>query len=171
MKTLIKSALLLLLAISLTGCGGSIGVTIDRAVKQHAIASKSINLGDTKESVLSILEPTQASISPSNLKPPGKYIKDGVLVEIYYMRTGRQPDGLTTDDEFTPYIFHDGKLVGIGWEMLGGAKTQGQVVPIQQYQSPIIINPSNENNNNNGYQIPPMQTCRKVPPLNHIQCY
>lgn len=170
MKTLIKSALLLLLVMSLTGC---VGVTIDRAVKQHAIASKSINLGDTKESVLSILEPTQASISPSNLKPPGKYIKDGVLVEIYYMRTGRQPDGLTTDDEFTPYIFHDGKLVGIGWEMLGGAKTQGQVVPIQQYQSPIVINPSNENNNNNnnGYQIPPMQTCRKVPPLNHIQCY
>ena len=42
------------------------------------------------------------------------------------MRTGRQPDGLTTDDEFTPYIFNNGKLVGIGWHLIGGPKTQGQ---------------------------------------------
>jgi hypothetical protein len=42
------------------------------------------------------------------------------------MRSARQPDGLTTDDEFTPYIFNDGRLVGIGWQVLGGPKTQGQ---------------------------------------------
>jgi len=125
MKTLIKSALLLLLVMTLTGC---VGARIDYAIKKHEISSKSINLGDAKESVLSILEPTQTMLSSSTKKPPGKYIKDGVLVEIYYMRTGRQPDGLTTDDEFTPYIFHDGKLVGIGWEMLGGFKSQGQVI-------------------------------------------
>jgi len=59
-----------------------------------------------------------------------------VLVEIYFMRSGWQPDGLTTDDEFTPYIFHDGKLVGIGWSMIGGSKSQGQAQPIQS----VIIN-------------------------------
>ena len=43
------------------------------------------------------------------------------------MRSSQQPDGLTTDDEFTPYIFTNGILTGIGWTVLGGPKTQGQV--------------------------------------------
>ena len=124
MKTLIKSALLLLLVTSLTGC---VGYRVDYAIGKHAQVAQSINLGDSKDAVLSILQPTQTALASSTTKPPGKYMKDGVLVEIYYMRTGRQPDGLTTDDEFTPYIFHDGRLVGIGWELLGGAKSQGQV--------------------------------------------
>ena len=45
------------------------------------------------------------------------------------MRSRRQPDGLTTDDEFTPYFFRNGRLAGIGWHQLGGAKSHGQVVP------------------------------------------
>tara|TARA_B110000908_G_C9847605_1_gene268481 strand:+ start:173 stop:463 length:291 start_codon:yes stop_codon:yes gene_type:complete len=71
MKFLIKSALLLLLVMTLTGCaaGGGVGIDIDRAIKQHAIASKSINLRDTKESVLSILEPTQTILSPNQCIP------------------------------------------------------------------------------------------------------
>jgi len=42
------------------------------------------------------------------------------------MRSARQPDGLTTDDEFTPYIFNDERLVRIGWQVLGGPKALGQ---------------------------------------------
>ncbi len=34
--------------------------------------------------------------------------------------------GFVTDDEFTPYIFNDGKLVAVGWQTLGGIKSQGQ---------------------------------------------
>ena len=55
-----------------------------------------------------------------------KYMKEGIAVEIIYFRSGWNSDGLTTDDEFTPYIFNDDKLVAIGWQVLGGAKTQGQ---------------------------------------------
>lgn len=53
-------------------------------------------------------------------------ILESINVEIFYMRTGRQADGITTDDEFTPYIFNDGKLAGIGWSLIGGPKSQGQ---------------------------------------------
>ena len=44
---------------------------------------------------------------------------------------------MTTDDEFTPYIFEDGKLIAIGWHILGGPKTKGRIpdrINIQQTQ-------------------------------------
>jgi hypothetical protein len=54
------------------------------------------------------------------------YKKEGILVDILYFRSGWNSDGLTTDDEFTPYIFNDGKLVAVGWQFIGGKKSQGQ---------------------------------------------
>ena len=54
---------------------------------------------------------------------------NGNLVEIYFFRSAWQSDGLTTDDEFTPYVFKDGKLVAIGWTSIGGIKSQGQASP------------------------------------------
>jgi len=54
-------------------------------------------------------------------------LKDGKKIEIYYFRSGRQPDGLITDDEFTPYVFTDEVLTGIGWQVLGGPNSIGQI--------------------------------------------
>jgi hypothetical protein len=41
-------------------------------------------------------------------------------VEIIFARTQRVslPVGMTTDAEFTPFVFIDGKLQGIGWTAL-----------------------------------------------------
>jgi len=39
------------------------------------------------------------------------------------------PDGMKTDDEFTPYLFIDGRLVGVGWAIVGGPRTKGQGPP------------------------------------------
>jgi len=113
----------LLIAVALTGC---VGIQIDRAISKYEAVAEQVELGDSKDKVLAILQPTQEGVPKSSRKNPERYIKDGVKVEIYYMRSGRQPDGLTTDDEFVPYLFNDGKLVGIGWQVLGGPKTQGQ---------------------------------------------
>ena len=115
--------LLLLCVVSLTGC---VGMQIDGAISKYEAVADRVELGDGKEKVLAILQPTQDGVPKSSRKNPEKYIKEGVKVEIYYMRSARQPDGLTTDDEFVPYLFNDGKLVGIGWQVLGGPKTQGQ---------------------------------------------
>jgi len=46
------------------------------------------------------------------------------------MRSARQPDGLTTDDELTPYIFNDERLVGIEWQVLGGPNYRDRQHPI-----------------------------------------
>jgi hypothetical protein len=107
----------------LTGC---VGMQIDSAIGKYESAADQVSLGDSKEKVLAILAPTQEGVPTAARKSSDKYLKDGVKVEIYYMRSVRQPDGLTTDDEFTPYTFNNGKLVGIGWQVLGGPKSQGQ---------------------------------------------
>lgn len=117
------------------GCGiQSLSQQIDFAANEHRRLQNTISLGDTKSKVLNTFDPSQSKIPANSMKPSDLYQKDGVNVEIYYMRTGRQPDGLTTDDEFTPYVFNDGKLVAIGWKTIGGVQTKGEAVPknIQQ---------------------------------------
>ncbi len=118
-----KQLALLVMVVGLAGC---VGMQIDSAISKYEAVAEQVELGDSKEKVLAILQPTQEGVPKSSRKNPEKYIKEGARVEIYYMRSARQPDGLTTDDEFVPYLFNDGKLVGIGWQVLGGPKTQGQ---------------------------------------------
>ena len=131
-----KKYFIIVLLLASTGCSG-----IDKAINEYNIVAHKINLGDSKEKVLSILVPTQGSLSVREIKQPERYTKNGVKVDIYYFRTLRQPDGLTTDDEFTPYVFNDDKLVGIGWTVLGGPNTKGQVVPqtnVNVQQSTVV---------------------------------
>ena len=46
-------------------------------------------------------------------------------IAIYYYRTARIADHMTTDDEFTPFTFVNGSLSSIGWEAIGGQRTHG----------------------------------------------
>jgi uncharacterized protein DUF3192 len=112
---------------------------IDGAINDYEIVRDKVALGDSKNKVLSILSPTQKGLSSKMRKPPESYLKEDTLVEIFYFRSGRQPDGLTTDDEFTPYVFNNGKLVGIGWTVIGGAKSQGQTTPRTNVQQNVIV--------------------------------
>ena len=108
----------LAIAIFASGCVSKYQLTVD----EYAAAAHRINLGDSKEQVLTILEPTQGRLDNSDRKYPEKYYRYGAFVEIYYFRSGWQDDYLNTDDEYTPYMFKDGKLVAIGWEALGGPR-------------------------------------------------
>jgi hypothetical protein len=95
---------------------------IDGAVKGYKSAANQVALGDSRDKVLAILLPTQQNLPLRTTN----HIKGGATVEIYYMRSGRQAGDLTTDDEITPYVFRDGKLVGIGWNMIGKPKSRGR---------------------------------------------
>ena len=114
-----------LMPLMLIGCAAA---QIDYAAHEHNKASQLINLGDSKSKVLGLLLPTQQLLTARESKEPDRYLQGQKRIEIYYMRSGRQPDGLTTDDEFTPYVFQDDVLIAIGWAALGGAKSHGQVV-------------------------------------------
>jgi len=116
--------LLIIFSFVLAGCS-PVGTTIQN---YRAVAGR-IQLGDSKERVLDLLGPTQEKLPYDEMKDQDSYLEDGNLMEIYYARSGRQPDNLTTDDEFTPYIFKNGKLVAIGWKTLGGPKSFGKVLP------------------------------------------
>ena len=139
MKHFLKTPVALLALLTVSAC---VVYQIDSSIAKYNAVADRVQLGDSRNKVLSILNPTQKEMPQNSKKNPDKYIKNNVLVEIYYFRTGRQPDGLTTDDEFTPYLFNDGKLVAIGWHVLGGPKSVGQVIqpaPVTTIQQTTIV--------------------------------
>ena len=116
----------IILILLFTGCAPSrYQLTIDDYVAE----APKVKLGMSIEEVKRILEPSQQRLKNTDIKQPDMYEKEGVLVEILYFRSGWQNDGITTDDEFTPYLFNDGKLVAVGWEILGGPKSHAQAAP------------------------------------------
>ncbi|MCE5186649.1 MAG: hypothetical protein LLF76_11045 [Planctomycetaceae bacterium] len=119
-------ALMLLTASILTGCSN-----VGSAIRAYHTAAPQVQLGMSKDHVLSILEPTQASIPLRQQKSPEQYMQNGKLVEIYFFRSYSNYDEVRTDDEFTPYVFRDGILESIGWTALGGPGTQAIPRPEQ----------------------------------------
>lgn len=93
---------------------------LDTAMAHFRQEVGKIRIGDSKDSVLSVLSPTQSRLRSEWQKPPQSYDEGGDLLDICYIRTNVVPDGSVTDDEFTPFIFRDGVLVSIGWRMIGG---------------------------------------------------
>lgn len=103
---------------------------IDEAIALHHAAATQIKLGDSKEKVLGLLEPTQAGLLSNEIKPPTAFPTERAdgrpsMVEVFYFRSYRYPDERPTDsqgnansDDFTPYIFTDDILTGIGWTNL-----------------------------------------------------
>lgn len=127
---IIRSLIVFVVALMINGCAVLLpGLQIDKAIDNYHAAATNVNLGDSKERVLSVLQPTQVGLSTNARKQPEAFLRDGKRIDIYYFRSRRQPDYLTTDDEFTPYVFTDGILTGIGWQALGGPKSTGQTTP------------------------------------------
>lgn len=98
---------------------------IDGVIADYHRVAPQLHIGDPKEKVSQILGPLQDRLNATERKPSQAYQRDGKLVEILYFRTQRIPDGRTTDDEFTPYVFINGTLQSIGWTALGIPMTRG----------------------------------------------
>jgi hypothetical protein len=130
---------IIFLAFSIGGCVTS---PYQLTVDDYMVAAPKVSMGMTKAEVIEILQSSQKRLSNTEIKQPDIYKKDGVLVEILYFRSGWQSDGLTTDDEFTPYLFNDGKLVAVGWAILGGPKSQGQAAPETNVHTTTIVRPT-----------------------------
>jgi hypothetical protein len=95
------------------------------AIRDYRDAAGQVEIGMEKEQVLSMLAPTQDMLQADQSRPPERYVdENGQLVEIYYFRSEVYHDDILTDDEFTPYVFRNGRLQAIGWAALGGPKTQ-----------------------------------------------
>ena len=84
----------LAIVIFASGCVSKYQLTVD----EYATAAHRINLGDYKEQVFAILEPTQRRLDNSDRRQPVLCSRHSVLVEIYYFRSGWHDDLLNTDD-------------------------------------------------------------------------
>lgn len=102
---------------------------IDEAVARYKAASAKVKLGDSRDQVLALLEPTQFELESNEVKAPvaleGEVGSGGDrVVVVHFFRSARHADeapdarGLPPDDDFTPYIFMDDVLTGIGWPSL-----------------------------------------------------
>ncbi len=111
---------------------GSGCATVPKAIESYYYAYEHIQLGDSKEKVLSLLKPAQSSLGAAQQKPQERFSRDGHIYDIYYARSAWIPDGETTDDEFTPYIFKDNVLTEIGWDYLGGPERTSAEVAREQ---------------------------------------
>jgi hypothetical protein len=124
---------------------------IDEAVAAYRAAATKVRLGDSQERVLGLLQPTQFALQSNEIKPPEAFptqtaTGDPSLIEVHFFRSSRHLDEAGTDrqgfplaDNFTPYVFTDGILTGIGWTDLLSLKMRKpdhlpppQTVPCQQ---------------------------------------
>lgn len=141
-QSLKSKILIIAIATLVLGCGINAHLhALRTSIKMYENVSGQIELGDTKESFLSLILPTQEPLKEYSgfRKSPEKHIKDDVLVEIYFVMSNHQHDGIKTDDEFTPYVFNNGKLVGIGWSILGGPSTQAQATPVTNVTTNVTV--------------------------------
>jgi hypothetical protein len=122
-----KAIIAVVLMVALSGC---VQIRMESTVGDYMASAQAVKLGMDKQQVSEILEPSQQRLKNQERKQPGKYIENGAEIEIVYFRSGWQSDGIMTDDEYTPYVFNNNRLVAIGWETIGGPKSVGQVVPV-----------------------------------------
>lgn len=149
MQSTLLCLLCLLCALALSGCSAIVSLiptyNLEQAINQYNLTKNTVKLGDSIETVQQTFSKSEGLLTDTKWrKAADHYVKDNVTVDICYYRSDFTPDGLTTDDEFTPYIFNDGRLVGIGWDILGGPKSRGQsLMPLQQsttgVRAPTIV--------------------------------
>jgi hypothetical protein len=108
----------------LAACASNQSITA--AISAYQQQAEKVSLGQSKEEVLALLQPTQMHLRSQSMKAAETYIDNDRLKEIVFFRSRTFADGIVTDDEFTPYVFEDGVLVAIGWTAIGGPKTQAQ---------------------------------------------
>ena len=133
---MLKRVFVVLVSLMTVGCAM---LQIKPAISSYQQEATKVKLGDSKEKVLAILMPTQKSLVANQKKGPEAFKKGDDAIEIYYFRSGWTADNLTTDDEFSPYVFTNGVLTSIGWVALGGEKSHGQVIPKMNIQQTTVV--------------------------------
>ncbi|MFK7913824.1 MAG: DUF3192 domain-containing protein [Pseudomonadales bacterium] len=86
-------------------------------VDAYVNAESQIQLGMSPGAVARILDPTQRLLDNKDRRRDERYLEGDSEVLIRFYRSGWQADGRLTDDEYTPYVFRDQRLVAVGWQM------------------------------------------------------
>jgi hypothetical protein len=111
---------ILLVASVLQGCGVANTMQRNEAADYYAQAAPMVQLGISEAAFQALMGPAMEVTKKD--KRPTRFSKGGSLYVVYYPRSAEFWDGEITDDEYTPYIFRDGRLVDVGWDAIGGEK-------------------------------------------------
>lgn len=96
-------------------CRSKAEVQVDKAIAAYKKAASQIEIGASKADVMGILGPIQDDLPPDQGKESEGFMQNGKAFEIAYLRSRRRPNAPITDDDFTPFVFEDAKLVCKGW--------------------------------------------------------
>lgn len=94
-----RKILFLLLCLGLGGC------SYGEIAQRNSNSMLMLNTGASKQEVLNKM---------SNPHRNERYITNGKEMDIWFYRTSWNADDMETDDEFTPMVFENGKLIGWG---------------------------------------------------------
>jgi hypothetical protein len=126
------------LALFLSGCAP----TLHKAIAPNRENLKKINIGMSKDEVLQIMgtkpfvsggfvqlvrrgDKRQKTIVINNpYRSETLSVKDKGLQVVYYVTDIKYDDSVITDDELTPFIFEEGKLIGWGQSFLQNFKAK-----------------------------------------------
>ena len=134
-----KIITILLTSLMLSGCAE---IAMDNNLYEYKKVQQSISLGDSKNKVLGTLIPIMQDLPEHWKRTAGQYLVNDDRYYVHYHRTSWVQDGAVTDDEFTPYVFKNDKLVAIGWQSLGGPKSFGNAAAAsanQRAQSEALL--------------------------------
>lgn len=123
-----KKLIALLLCLGLVGCATPLHKSI--APNREHLAK--VSIGMTKDEVLKVMGTKSFSTYsqgdvfgiPSYLTITNPYRseilqgKEKTLEVVYYVTDVKKDDNAISDDELTPFVFDNGKLIGWGWSFL-----------------------------------------------------
>ena len=92
----------------LTGCAEDM---MYYNLNEYKKIAPNISLGDDQDKVLGLLLPIQEDLPQSWKRPPEQFMIKNDAYYIHFHRTGWVSDDRLTDDESTPYVFKNKKLV------------------------------------------------------------
>ena len=123
-----KTLAMILLCGLLTGCSG---LLLDNFRTTNRENLSRITIGMTREQVSQVMGIRSAYTLDGTVNNPYRtaaFTANNKQYDIVYYYTDlKRADGAITDDELTPIVFEDGKVIGWGQEMLSGTLNKYEI--------------------------------------------
>ena len=118
----------------LSGCATMPSPTIREMVNLHSLhngmSAQEVNtlLGDKVVTGYDLVNSKKQIFTPITLKNPYREetLKNGdkTYEVAYYFTSIKKQDGMITDDELTPLVFENSRLIGQGWSFLNALRKE-----------------------------------------------
>jgi len=122
-----------------SGCAASL-----TGPELHTLAQQQVELGMTRESFNTLMRPALKETPDKQRRSVESFTEGSSVIDIVFIRSAWIRDGALTDDEYTPYVFRDDRLVSYGWRSIGGMKvTSGDISKAKSGSTRVNVNTGN----------------------------